>query len=365
MKPITILHVTEPFASGIFSMVVHLATGVGSPFRHVVLHGTRGIPADYRERFPPDVRLIEWDVGRSISPRRDRAAFQQLKAVVTEIQPSVIHAHSSKAGALARLLRPDCAVLYSPQAYGFQRLDLSVLHRSIYWGIEFLLAKLGHVTVAGGEQEYRIARSLGGRVVKINNLIDVRKIGSTRSVPANGPVEVAMMGRIAPQKNLGLLADIARACEPYGLQFVFIGGGDLPPGIRMPANLTILGDFEWTAAIRRLARAQIYIQTSSWEGLSIAVLEAMTLGMPVVVSAPSAELVREKELHNGYVCREVPDYVRALKELAQSPQLIQICGAHSRQIVEGEYASEVIIPQWRALYARSAGNSADRLEAGH
>jgi glycosyltransferase involved in cell wall biosynthesis len=356
---IVVLHAVESFAGGTLTSVARLVHSLGEPFRHIILHGLReDSPADFADRLPSHTRLIRWHVDRAISLRGDARALRELERVLKETRPAIIHAHSSKAGAICRMSSGwrTSAVLYSPHSYAFQQTDVSALQRKALWGCEFALARRPHITVACGASEYALARRLGRRVVQINNMVDLSDIGPLRAQHTlHGPLRVAMLAHIAPRKNFPLFVEVARACETRGYQFTWIGGGDLQRDLPLPANVTVTGMLPHGRALETLAQSHVYMHTAAWEGLAIAVLEAMALAMPVVVSSASSEVVMtDPERRNGEVCDTVDHYVAALARFVEAPGTIAEFGRNSRAIVEARYVPEVVLAQWRALYLEAS-----------
>lgn len=356
MAQITVLHVAESFAGGTLTSVSRLVRGLEAPFQHAVLHGMReDTTPDFAARFPADAELVRWDIMRNVAASAGRA-MAHLRAVVAERRPDIIHAHSTKAGFLVRLSNVwrRAPVLYSPRGYAFLRTDVPAPVRGAFWLAEAAMARRPHLTVACGRNEARLARQLGTQPAFINNMVDLQVLGPLRAGHGAGAaLRVAMLGQIAPAKNFPLFAGIAAACPR--MQFTWVGGGEVPQGVLLPPNLTMTGMLPHRAALERLAAHDVYLHTSCWEGLSNAVLEALALGMPMIVSPVSGEVVETGPLANGAVCRKTPDYVDALNRLASDRALLALYAANSRRLAEDRYSSTRVLQQWRDLYRAQAG----------
>lgn len=92
------------------------------------------------------------------------------------------------------------------------------------------------------------------------------------------------------------------------------------------------------------------VHTSSWEGMPIAMLEAMALGLPVVATdvVGNRDLVRPGE--TGYVARDVEEFLKALQKLAETPALRRKMGDAARAAVIQEYDQDQLAKRWQALY---------------
>ncbi|CAK0760518.1 Glycosyltransferase involved in cell wall bisynthesis [Gammaproteobacteria bacterium] len=356
----TVLHVVESFSSGTLQAVRMLCWAIARETVCYVLHGDRGEGSCGKpEGFPPEVSFIPWSVGREIAPLLDYQALVALKKTVSKIQPDVIHAHSSKAGALVRIAFPfgKIPILYSPHGYSFLRRDLKNYVRGFYWCIEWMLGWVPQVTVACGFAEYGYARSLSNQTLCLHNVIDrstINKILNNRETknPKTKDLLVGTAGGIRPQKNFPLFCEVASACNGSGIRFLWIGGGEIPPSVSVPDNLEITGWVDHFTALSRLATCDVYMQTSLWEGLSIAVIEGMALGLPVLANpAPgNVELVFNDK--NGYLCDSVNQFVTHLQSLHQNRETLRKLSIASRDFVEQEFSVQHLAPKWLNLYQK-------------
>ena len=95
---------------------------------------------------------------------RGPAAAARLAGIVRELRPGLVHAHSSKAGAVARLARarhPRVPLVYSPHLYAFAGHFERGGERFAYRAFEMALAPAATRVVCVCESEAR-ARTVGG-----------------------------------------------------------------------------------------------------------------------------------------------------------------------------------------------------------
>ena len=124
-----------------------------------------------------------------------------------------------------------------------------------------------------------------------------------------------------------------------------------PPGPPLPDNLEIAGWLPHEAILARLSRAQVFCQTSLWEGLPIALLEAMALGLPVLAwpAVGNRELIVEGE--TGYTCRTAEEFAARLHALADDPNRRAALGAAGRARILRQHDAAVVALQWASIYA--------------
>ncbi|MCM2304432.1 MAG: glycosyltransferase, partial [Elusimicrobia bacterium] len=140
------------------------------------------------------------EMTREISPARDFAAFRKLHALFSESRPDIVHAHSSKAGVLARAAAKAAGVktiFYTPHGYGFLQQDRSAASRLLYKTVEKAASRAGSV-IACAPGEAAAAAALGGGPVHTVN--DAYLGEFVEPLPHEGLV-VGSCGRLTYARN--------------------------------------------------------------------------------------------------------------------------------------------------------------------
>jgi len=112
---------------------------------------------------------------------------------------------------------------------------------------------------------------------------------------------------------------------------------------------------------RVLAASDIFLNTSHWEGLSIAMLEAMAAGLPVVATRVGDA---EKLLNHGKgILVDVSDtgtIAEELKYLLTNIDDRLIIGQNAKEFVEEHYLAEAWFKKLLSTYTRVMQNSSVR-----
>ena len=321
-----IVHIVEALGGGVYTYFKDLSFYYDKPEIKNHIHTTiiysanrKEIdPNQVKEEFSKGIPLIEVNMVRKFSPIQDIKSIIQLTRELKKLNPDIIHLHSSKAGVLGRIacffLFKKKVVFYTPHGYAFLRKDISNLSRKFYWLIEKSFQMIfGSVTISCGDTEFEISKTLGKSTLVRNGIAIDNIIPFSKKI-SNEKLTIGIVGRITYARNPKLFNQIALRF-PH-INFVWIGDGELRIEITAP-NITITG---WKMlredALRELAKIDIYLQTSLWEGLPIAVLEAMALQKPVLAT----NIIGNKDVvqHNetGFLfssIEELDSYIEILK----------------------------------------------------
>ncbi|MBZ5788956.1 glycosyltransferase [Burkholderia contaminans] len=353
-----IVHIVEAFGGGVLSMLVHLAnhaaaTGVDVTVLHAIRPET---PVDFPALFLPGVKLVHVEMTREISVRKDLLSVRALANILRECHPTVIHLHSSKAGVLgraaAKIAAPGARLFYSPHGLSFLRGDVSRAKQFAYLSFERMAALLGGTIVACSDSELR---EIKGKVraksaVLVENGVNVVEIPS-RQARGDHKIAIGMSGRASFQKNHQAFVQLAAELHGADVEFLWIGGN--PDDIPDPQESQAIACSGWVTRARALeltSGLDIYVQTSRWEGMPVALIEAQVAGLPAVVTDVVGN--RDVVIHGvtGYIASSADEMARYVAMLRDDRQLREQMGESARKFALHRFSMNSIFRQWHALY---------------
>jgi glycosyltransferase involved in cell wall biosynthesis len=282
----------------------------------------------------------------------------------------VIHGHSTKASLLAAAVsrRTGIPSVYTPHCWGFERAR-NPLSRAALIAFERRMSRVHRELIAVSENERRLAAKAGihssMRLVH-TGLADQRPAAGRAQARAQlgldeGAVIAAWVGRRSPQKRPQDLGPLAASLRTAAVQLVAIGyglGGSVEGDALLAAGGRLL---EGADPRLLLAAADIFVQTSAWEATSLAVLEAMAAGLPVVAYGVGGLPDQVGDGVSGHLVAEgaVGELASRAIELARSPPALAAFGAAGRRRFEERFSYPQMISSTEAIYraVSAAGNA--------
>ena len=323
MEKIKIVHISETFVSGVYTYIkqINRYSEINGNFKsHIIYSRERNETNEslFIQDFSAETELIPIDMTREISLFRDLNSLIKIIREIRRIKPNIIHVHSSKAGVLGRVARvfyPKAKLYYTPNGYSFIREDISNSKKAVYKFLEKVITKIfGGTIIACGDHEYEEAKKLG-KAILIRNGVDLDLVSKYQKEHKNQKLTIGTSGRIYYQKNPKLFNEIALKLPDYN--FVWIGDGDLKDKL-YAENITLTGWSTYEQTLKAVNELDIFISTSSWEGLPFSIIEAMALSKPIVSSDIEGNRVTVSQNQNGYICSTLDEFVTAIKKLDSS-----------------------------------------------
>ncbi|WP_225049593.1 glycosyltransferase [Priestia megaterium] len=240
------------------------------------------------------------------------SAIFKIRKIIEEINPDIIHVHSSFAGMFVRInyffQKKNVKIVYCSHGWSFL-MDTRKLKKSLYAYIEKLLSFKTDAIVNISEYEYKNSLKYGipaskstiiyngvSPLSKSNEVLD-RKI----SFDTN-KINLLFIGRFDRQKGIDILLNVFTRNNFENIKLHLIGDNVLSNSdINIPDNINSIGWVSSEEIDSFYKYADAIIMPSRWEGFGLVAVEAMKHKKAVIASDRGAlpELIINEE--NGYV----------------------------------------------------------------
>ena len=323
-----------------------------------------------------DFRVIE-QLGRSIRPTADWSAYRELLKLLRDIQPEIVHTHSSKAGILGRAAarRLGIPVVHTIHGASFH-VGQSPLAYQLYRQAERWAGKrTDHfISVADAMTDQYVAAGVAPRekFTTIYSGMEVepflnppRPRDEVRAELGLQPEHV-VAGKVSRLFHLKghhfvieAAADVVRACPQ--VRFLFVGDGILRKQFEADIARRVLGEYFVFAGLvpperipELIAAMDIVVHTSEWEGLARVLPQALISAKPAITF--DIDGAREVIIpgQTGYLLTpgSVPELIEALRELVTNPELCRRLGETGRERFTDVFRHQTMTRRIREVYAR-------------
>ncbi|NLY08801.1 MAG: glycosyltransferase family 4 protein [Tissierellia bacterium] len=284
---------------------------------------------------------------------------------LNQFKPDVIHTHlSGFVYAIPWALLHGVTLLHTIhnrpiyEARGNIRRVLKFLYkkrRAIPVAISSTIAK---ETVA----LYNISSNM---VETIFNPVDVARFARYKKRTHENQVVFVNVARFSPQKNQTGLVE-AFSCvnnELPNARLVFIGDGELKKDVEKKVEQLGLKDkVNFTGNVadipQRLARADVFVLPSHYEGLPMSILEAMAAGLPCIASKirGNTELIEDGKGGFLFEPTDIDGFAEAINTLSENENLRKKMGVNNLETIKN-FDIENIKNEMKTIYYEILGSN--------
>lgn len=300
---------------------------------------------------------------REISILKDICFFVELRKIVDNLKPDIIHCHSSKAGIIGRVVAKiyDIPSVFTAHGWAFTE-GIAKSKRFFFENIERIVAKYTNKIICVSDYDKNLALKVmpeyHEKLIVIHNGIKEKRL-SVSYLKDGKYLNVVMIARFSIQKDQKLLIDAIDELNKEGvhIRLNLVGDGPEKNNVRIYSesksyanNIFLLG--ERTDIMDILARNDVVALISKWEGFPICILEAMCQGKPVVASDVGGVNEAVIEGKTGFlVPRGNKEILKdKLKQLYDNKDLIIQLGENARKNFMNRFLTEIMMKKILRVY---------------
>lgn len=307
----------------------------------------------------PDNLRIEY-IGRNVLTWR-KSITKILEKYEDEGIQYAIHLH--QAG-------PSMKIFLAMIGTGFRKKVVFTVHNS-FTGYplhnkirSYIDGCLANYVVCCGKTSYEcypesIKKNKGDRIRPIQNGVDTERIdsmiGGYMPVPDDNIV-FAYVARMVPVKNHNFLLEVVKNTSNKA-KFLLIGKEDetIMKRIKdegLADRIEVTGLIPRNEVFKRLRASDVYISTSTLEGLPVSVLEGMYVGMPTILSdIPQHIEIGGSDEFVKYLPLDINIWVKKINEMVVLDRTERLdMGYKCRKFVEDKFSLKVMHQQYSQIY---------------
>jgi len=346
----------------VYQLARAIVRSAGGPVVHIACPREEPYWSRYQSLIGPD-RILE------IPHRRfTLGALARLVRFIRSREIEIVHAHGRAAGIFARpaALLAGVRCFYTPHG-GTPVTGPGTFFRA---AVEYILSSITHgiIAVSGTEAETLGSLCASRRSLKvIPNGVEIPPLpASPESRLTAGPLRIVHVTRFVFQKNPQLFLDVIGSLRNLGCLdlFEFLLLGDGPGRADFEAAVASRGLGQWVKVVGAvdnpsayLGSAFCFVSTSRWEGLPLALLEAMARGVPVIATKVPGNTDAVIDHETGFLFdpSDPRAAARRLVQLARHPVLWKQMVRASRQRAEEQFSVQAMAHSTLRLYAGAIG----------
>jgi glycosyltransferase involved in cell wall biosynthesis len=363
-----VLQVVQPEDGGVAEHVLQLSLGLrrrGFDVEVAASPGNVACSALARAGIP--VHALAFS--RHPSPADLRVAVS-LRRLDAQRQYRLVHAHSSKAGALVRGALPfPGRLIYTPHCPAFCSAMRRPTDRLLYRAVEQALVPRTAAFVAVSRWEAsRLARGLLRAERRVH--IIPHGVPACEHREADAGIRafkghaslVGLISALRPGKDVFTLLRAMESIAGQGgppIRLAIVGNGPLEGAVRAEIARLGLGrrirHFEFQGPVERwLESLDVFVLPTDWESLPLSVLEAMRCGVPVVATDVGGvgEAVEDGRTGRLVPPRDHAALAAAILDVLGDPRRREAMGRAAREVAQRRFEVERMIDGVASLYGR-------------
>ena len=298
------------------------------------------------------------EIVRNISIWKDFLAIFKIRKIVKQFDPEIISLHSSKAGLIGRLacLGLKGSVVFTAHGWSFTD-GIGKNKQLLFSFVERLLSRITSVIVCVSNFDRRLAIEKGIAEQKLVTIHNGRPEHSytVATKSEGGVITIVMIGRLDVQKDHMTLFRSLKCLSGYRL--ILVGDGpklkelqSLAIDLGIADKVQFVGLLEDVHSI--LCKSDIFCLISNWEGFPRSTLEAMSHGLPVVVSNVGGAEEAILDGITGFVVEKgnVTSVTARLELLLNDAELRRKMGVQGKKLFKDQFTFQTMYSKTLSVY---------------
>lgn len=327
MEKKTILHIIHDLGRGGAEMLLVTTVRELKEYNNIVvtLFGANHFTS---EEFVCDKYI---NMGLTSIAQLPMAVFK-LRRIIKQHNPDIVHTHLFWPTTLARLATPKRIPLITT-IHAFVATSVEYQYKRVRWTdkITYRFRKSVIIAVAKGAltEYFSFLNIKPWKSYALYTFVNTALFNEGHSVPATTPsstFRLITVGRISKQKNHRFLVEAFKLLPPGQFELHIYGNNSMGAEFDnyLAANnngITLKGEVKNINEI--IKQYDLFVMSSTYEGFSLAVLEAMAMGMPLLLSDIASFKEQCEDTAVYFDLNSPQDFANKLQQLAADKTKLQ------------------------------------------
>lgn len=299
-------------------------------------------------------------------------AYKELKKIIDDNSYEIIHCHTPIGGVLTRIAAKNARikgskVIYTAHGFHFYKGG-PFINWLLFYPVEKLCSRYTDVLITINQEDYELAkRHFESNIIKyvpgvgidIENIFAVQVNREKKLEKVNIPKEafvIITVGELNRNKNQEVILKAISIINNPNIYCIICGEGDLDKYLnKLIIELNILNNVKmlgFRLDVKELmGSSDLFVFPSIREGLSVALMEAMSAGLPVVCSKirGNTDLIDDKK--GGYLVEStnVDEYIKAINSMVNEVEVRKDMGEYNKKKIK-DFAVDNVLKEMGNIY---------------
>lgn len=324
------------------------------------------------ELLSKNIRVNDLDFDRNPLNWNNIISFRKLKRILLDNEFDLIHCHTPIAAMFTRVAakkwrKNGTQVIYTAHGFHFYK-GAPFINWLVYYTIEKYLARFTDTLITINREDYERAKCklkaknveyIPGVGINLDTFNMTKIVRATKhselGLPENAFI-VLSVGELNKNKNHEVIIRAIEKINNPNIHYIVCGKGQLGEYLKnlsielgVERQVHLLGFRKDIPEIFKIS--DVFAFPSIREGLSVALMESMANGLPVLCSKIRGNVDLIEEGKGGYLidCKNVNDYSLKIIELYTNPELLELFGVFNKSRIL-KFSKELVIEKMRRVY---------------
>ena len=302
---------------------------------------------------------VHYDIPFERSPisKNNIKSYKTLKKIIDDNKYDIIHCHTPVGAMLTRLAaigarKRGAKVIYTAHGFHFYK-GAPLINWLIYYPVEKICSYFTDILITITKEDYALAKKkmkakqieyvpgVGVDTEKFSIIKTDRKEKRKELGIPEGAIMLLSVGELNKNKNHEIVIKALDKIDNTDIYYCIAGQGDLKKDLEDLINTTHMKERIQLLGFRKDVQelceiADVFVFPSHREGLSVALMEAMATGLPIICSNIRGNVDLVEEGKGGILCKSnsVDDFVSGIEKVIYNKNIVKQMRIYNKEFIK-------------------------------